>query len=109
MIVDAASIDRTVLCYVCNHAWIASKGADDPGCVDRRRGKNVGELARSACSKRERGPLAVNSYPVESTSKSISNQDQLTAREQESWAYHCPEGGHEMGVEIEVIRLNSGG
>ncbi len=36
MIVDAASIARTVPRYVLNYTWIASKGADDPGCKDGR-------------------------------------------------------------------------
>lgn len=36
MIVDAASIDRTVPRYMLNYTCIASKGADDPGCKDRR-------------------------------------------------------------------------
>lgn len=72
MIVDAASIDRAVPRYVFNHTWIASEGTDDPGCVGGRRWKDMGELTRSAGSKRERGPLTINPYPVEGFRKLAS-------------------------------------
>lgn len=75
MIVKSASTDRTVARDMCNPAWIASLRADDPGSVDSRRGKDMGKLARSARSKGEGGPLAVDSYPDEGASKLASIED----------------------------------
>ena len=60
-IVEAPSTLWTVFC--CTWTRHTAYGSDEPCAVDRRRGEDLGELARSPGSKGESRPLAVNSNP----------------------------------------------